>query len=81
MVYPYASNDTRMANQLVTEIVRARVKAALAAADSLSGVEHPLVKGRLRELVIDQLLRPFCHLPLGLVRGSLLMHSVTIPAK
>jgi hypothetical protein len=58
-----------MANPLVTEIVRARVKAALDAARSLAGVDHSLVKGRLRELVIDQLLRPVLPPSFGLGTG------------
>jgi hypothetical protein len=58
-----------MANPLVTEIVRARVKAALAAAESLAAVEHALVKGRLRELLIDQLLRPLLPPSFGLGTG------------
>jgi hypothetical protein len=70
-----------MVNQLVTGIVRARVNAALAAADSIAGVEHALVKGRLRELVIDQLLRPILPPSFGLAQGLLLIHLAAAPAK
>jgi hypothetical protein len=58
-----------MTNPLVTQIVGARVRAALAAAKALTGVEHPLVKGRLRELVVDQLLRPVLPPSFGLGTG------------
>jgi hypothetical protein len=58
-----------MTNSLVTQIVGERVRAALAAAKALAGVEHPLVKGRLRELVVDQLLRPVLPPSFGLGTG------------
>ena len=53
--------DTKMANQLVTEIVRARVEAALAAADSIARVGHSLVKGRLRRWCSRRLRVSACH--------------------
>ena len=58
-----------MTNPLVTQIVGERVRAALAAAKALTGVEHSLVKGRLRELVVDQLLRPVLPPSFGLGTG------------
>lgn len=61
-----------MANQVFTEIVRARAAAAVAAAASISGVQHPLVKGRLRELLVDQLLRPILPPSFGLGAGIIM---------
>jgi hypothetical protein len=58
-----------MTNPLANDVLIARVKGVLQAASSISGLQQPLVKGRLRELLVDQLLQPMLPPALGIGNG------------
>ena len=60
-------------NQLYLDLVVAQAQAAIAAASSVSRVEHGGLKGQLREIVVRELLRPL--LPADYVVGTGLVVS------
>jgi hypothetical protein len=54
---------------LYRDLIQTRVIGALAGAKALSGVVHSGLKGRLREIVIRDLLRPLLPVDIGLGTG------------
>jgi hypothetical protein len=62
-------------NPIYRELVLSRIRGAVAAAKAVGGVEHPGLKGQLREIVIRDLLRPLFPADVGLGTGVVISAS------
>ena len=60
-----------MASSTVIELIRARLANLKACSDALSGVDHDVLRGRFREILLDELLRPYLPAHVELLTGTI----------
>ena len=59
-------------NTAYRDLILARVKAAVDAAEAVSNINHKVLKGQLREIVIRELLRPLLPSDVGVGTGEII---------
>jgi hypothetical protein len=60
-----------MANSIIIEVVRPRLLGVLAQAQAISGIAHPGIKGRLREILIRDAIAPFLPPSVEVLTGTI----------